>query len=187
MPHLIADSITRTRHRPKQELVGQGIANAISGFLGGLPRAGNTLGTVVDVRAGGPFSARVRLVALRGIYTVASSNRSVNALSVDIQEHEVVILDFSETDYMDDSAALVVGQLIDVAHAEDTECVVMGADGPVADSLHALDVLRRVPSDRFVADMVEARAVSVEIPGAWSRPAAGGNRSPMGRADSGLR
>ena len=286
---LIADSITRTRHRPNQELVAQGIGNAISGLLGGLPGAGNTLGTVVNARAGGltrvsgmtcavilfalvmglggfvegiplavlagilmkvgwdiidwrfltrirhvkreqlvvmittlgltvfldlvtavvvglvvagmasslklesleldrvvsvpllddnfladpksshemdPFSARVGLVAFRGIYTVASSNRLVRTLSVDIQEHEVVILDFTETDYMDDSAALVVGQLIDVALAEDTDCVVMGAEGPVADSLHALDVLRRVPSDRFVSDLEEARAVSVEILGA---------------------
>lgn len=285
---LIADSITRTRHRPDQELVGQGIGNAIAGFLGGLPGAGNTLGTVVNARAGGltrvsgmtcavilfalvmglgrfvesiplavlagiltkvgwdiidwkflvrvryikreqlvvmvttlgltvfldlvtavvvglvvagmvsalklesleldnvvsvplldntfledaegsgevdPFSARVGLVAFRGIYTVASSNKMVAALSVDIQEHEVVILDFSETDYMDDSAALVVGQLIDVAIAEDTECVVMGFEGPVTDSLHALDVLRRVPPDRFVSDMDEARAVSLKILG----------------------
>ena len=90
-----------------------------------------------------PFSARVGLVAFRGIYTVASSNQMVASLSVDIQEHEVVILDFSVTAYMDDSAALVVGQLIDVAIAEDTECIVLGLDGPVNDSLRALDVLAK--------------------------------------------
>ena len=73
-----------------------------------------------------------------------TSNKMVGTLSVDIQEHEVMILDCSETDYMDDSAALVVGQLIDAAIAEDTECVVMGVEGPVADSLQSLDVLRRV-------------------------------------------
>jgi len=94
---------------------------------------------------------------------VASSNRLVNTLSVDIRDHEVVILDFSETDYMDDSAALVVAQLIDVAIAEDTECVVMGADGPVATSLQPLDVLRRIPSGRFVSDMDEARAVALQL------------------------
>lgn len=283
---LIADSITRTRHRPDQELVGQGIGNAMAGLLGGLPGAGNTLGTVVNARAGGltrvsgmtcavilfaivmglgrfvegiplavlagilmkvgwdiidwrflvrirhvrreqlvvmvttlgltvfldlvtavvvglvvagmvsalklerleldnvvsapllddtflgdaagagqadPFSARVGLVVFRGTYTVASSNRLVNTLSVDIRDHEVVILDFSETDYMDDSAALVVAQLIDVAIAEDTECVVMGADGPVATSLQPLDVLRRIPSGRFVSDMDEARAVALQL------------------------
>ena len=72
----------------------------------------------------------------------------------------MVILDFSETNCMDDSAALVVGQLIDVAIAEDTECVVMGVEGPVADSLQSLDILRRLPPDHFVADMDETRAVS---------------------------
>ncbi|MCE2527002.1 MAG: STAS domain-containing protein [Actinomycetia bacterium] len=94
-----------------------------------------------------------------------TSNKMVGTLSVDIQEHEVVILDCSETDYVDDSAALVVGQLIDVAIAEDTECVVMGVEGPVADSLQSLDVLRRVPPDHFVADMDEARAVSSQLLG----------------------
>ena len=50
---LIADSITRTQHSPNRELVGQGIGNAIAGMIGGLPGAGATLGTVVNIRAGG--------------------------------------------------------------------------------------------------------------------------------------
>ena len=87
----------------------------------------------------------------------------VGTLSVDIRDHEVVILDFSGADYMDDSAALVVGQLIDVAIAEDTECIVLGLEGPVADSLQALDVLSRVPADRFVSDMDGARDLSRRI------------------------
>ena len=50
---LIADAMTRTRHNPNRELVGQGIGNVIAGFIGGLPGAGATLGTVVNIRAGG--------------------------------------------------------------------------------------------------------------------------------------
>ena len=50
---LIADAMTRTRHNPNRELVGQGIGNAIAGLVGGLPGAGATLGTVVNIRAGG--------------------------------------------------------------------------------------------------------------------------------------
>ena len=50
---LIADSITRTRHNPNRELIGQGIGNAIAGFIRALPGAGASLGTVVNIRAGG--------------------------------------------------------------------------------------------------------------------------------------
>jgi SulP family sulfate permease len=50
---LVADSITRTRHNSNRELIGQGIGNMIAGLIGGLPGAGATMRTVVNVRAGG--------------------------------------------------------------------------------------------------------------------------------------
>ena len=112
-----------------------------------------------------PFSARCGLVSFRGSFTVASSNRMFSTLSVDIQEHEVVILDFSETNYMDDSAAFVLEQLIDVAISENTECIVMGLEGAIATSLQKLDILRRVSSDRYVANMDEAREIAKRILG----------------------
>ena len=282
---LIADSMTRTRHNANRELVGQGIGNVIAGFIGGLPGAGATLGTVVNIRAGGrtqvsgvlraaillalvlglgryvehsprgsagilmkvgwdiidwrfmtrihrvqrehlvvmlltmgltvfldlvtavaigliaagmasarqferlelesvisvplldksfllsqeganevdAFSARVGLVALRGSFTVASSNKLINTISVDIRDHEVVILDFSDTVYVDDSAALVVEQLIDGAIAEDTACVVMGLAGLPATTLQALNVLRRVPEENFVETLDDARETARRI------------------------
>ena len=86
------------------------------------------------------------LVALRGSFSVASSNKLINTISVDIRDHEVVILDFSDTVYVDDSAALVVEQMIDSAIAEDTECIIMGLTGPPAATLRALNVLHRVPA-----------------------------------------
>ena len=296
---LVADSMTRTRHNPDRELVGQGIANVASGFIWGLPGAGATTGTVVNIRAGGrtrlsaamragiliglvlglgkyvetiplavmagilmkvgwdiidwrfltrirqvqrehilvmlitlgltvfldlitavaiglivagmasarqferleldsvisvplldrtffgksplsegepepspaqvggdgtdeedAFSARVGLVALRGSFTVASSNKLRNTISVDIQDHEVVILDFSDSVYIDDSAALVVEQMIDSAAAQDTECIVVGLSGPPAETLQALNVLDGVPEDHVVANLDEAREVA---------------------------
>ena len=283
---LIADSMTRTRHNPNRELVGQGIGNLAAGLIGGLPGAGATMGTVVNIRAGGrtqvsgvlrtailltlvlglgkyvetiplavlagilmkvgwdiidwrfltrihrvqrehllvmlitlgltvfldlvtavaigliaagmasarqferleldsvvsvplldrsflgsqedaeevdSFSARVGLVALRGSFTVASSNKLIDTISVDIRDHEVMILDFSGTVYMDDSAALVVEQLIDSAVAEDTQCIVMGLSGSPAATLKTLNVLRRVPADRFVATLDEARETAERI------------------------
>ena len=39
-------------------------------------------------------------MALRGNFTVASSVKLINTISVDIRDHEVVIIDFSETVYM---------------------------------------------------------------------------------------
>ena len=283
---LIADAITRTRHNPDRELIGQGIGNTIAGLIWGLPGAGATLGTVVNIRAGGrtqvsgvlraailltlvlglgkyveviphavlagilmkvgwdiidwrfitrihrvqrehllvmvitmgltvfvdlvtavvvgliaagmaysrqlerleldnvvsvplsdqsflmivedgddvdEFSARVGLVALRGSFSVASSVKLINAISLDIQEHEIVILDFSGTVSIDDSAALVVEQMIDIAIAEDTECIVMGLTGAPETALLSLNVLKRVPKDQFVADLDEAREVSQRI------------------------
>lgn len=50
---LVADTITRTRHDSNRELIGQGIGNIAAGLFGGLPGAGATMRTVVNVRAGG--------------------------------------------------------------------------------------------------------------------------------------
>lgn len=63
---VIADSLTRKEHDSNKELVGQGIANFISGLLGGLPGAGATMGTVVNVQSGArsPISGMVRAFIL---------------------------------------------------------------------------------------------------------------------------
>ena len=277
---LIADSMTRTSHNANRELVGQGLGTVATGLIQGLPGAGATMGTVVNIRAGGrtpvsgvvragillalvlglgryvesiphavlagilikvgwdiidwrfltrllsvqrehllvmlitlgltvfldlvtavaigliaagmasarqferleldsvisvplldqsflpesqdtdevdDFSARVGLIALRGSFSVASSNKLINTIGMDIQDHDVVILDFSNTVYMDDSAALVVEQLIDTAMEANTECIVMGLKGSPAVTLRALNALRHVPEDHFVDTVGEAR------------------------------
>ena len=74
-----------------------------------------------------------------------------------------MILDFSETSYIDDSAALVMEQLIDAAMEHDTECIVIGLDGLPSTSLQALDVLRRVPGDHFVQSFDDARAIAARL------------------------
>ena len=283
---LIADSITRERHNPNRELVGQGLGNALAGLFGGVPGAGATMGTVVNIRSGGRtrvagalcavlllavtlglgryvesiphavlagilikvgwdivdwrfmthlhrvqrehllvmvltlgltvfvdlvtavvlglvaagmasarqferleldnvisvplldatfltdstltegsdrFSARVGLVALKGTFTVASSNKLIATLGADVRDHEVVIIDFSETVYMDDSAAVIVEQLIDVAIDEETKCILVGTADLSHGSLQALDVLRRVPAGRCVDDLDEARKLAERL------------------------
>jgi SulP family sulfate permease len=49
---VIADSLTRTEHKSDKELIGQGIGNVVSGLFGGLPGAGATMGTVVNIQTG---------------------------------------------------------------------------------------------------------------------------------------
>ena len=278
--------MTRTRHDPNRELVGQGIGNMAAGFIGGLPGAGATMGTVVNIRSGGRtqvsgvlraaillalvlglgeyvesiphatlagilmkvgwdiidwrfitriryvqrehllvmlitlvltvfldlvtavaigliaagmasarqferleldsvvsvplldrnflaiqddpeepdnFSARVGLVALRGSFSVASSTKLINTISMDVRDHEVLILDFTDTVYMDDSAALVVEQLIDTAIDQGTGCIVMGLPGPPAVTLKVLNALRHVPEEHSVTNMDEAREATKRI------------------------
>ena len=66
---LVADSVTRTYHKPDRELVGQGIGNMVAGLFGGLPGAGATMRTVVNVRAGGktPISGALHALVLLAI------------------------------------------------------------------------------------------------------------------------
>ncbi len=63
---LVADNITRTQHDSDRELIGQGIGNLISGLFGGLPGAGATMRTVINVKTGGktPISGMVHALVL---------------------------------------------------------------------------------------------------------------------------
>jgi len=63
---LVADSMTRTEHDSNKEMIGQGIGNMAAGFFGGIPGAGATMRTVVNIRSGGnsSFSALVHSLTL---------------------------------------------------------------------------------------------------------------------------
>jgi SulP family sulfate permease len=50
---LVADNMTKTRHDSNRELVGQGIGNMASAVIGGLPGAGATMRTVINIKSGG--------------------------------------------------------------------------------------------------------------------------------------
>jgi SulP family sulfate permease len=85
---LVADQLTKVPHDSNRELVGQGIGNAVAGLFGGLPGAGATMRTVVNIRNGGhsrlsgaahsllllavllvfgPWAAQIPLAVLAGI------------------------------------------------------------------------------------------------------------------------
>jgi len=81
---VVADSLTRTEHDSNKELVGQGLANIASGLFGGLPGAGATMGTVVNIQAGGrsALSGIVRAVILMVVVLVAAPLASKIPLAV---------------------------------------------------------------------------------------------------------
>ncbi|WP_428273877.1 SulP family inorganic anion transporter [Candidatus Palauibacter sp.] len=283
---LVADSLTGTQHDSNRELVGQGLGNTIAGLFGGLPGAGATMGTVVNIRAGGltrmsgalravlllgvllglgrflepiphavlagilikvgwdiidwpllahlhrirrdhlfvlvltlgltvfvdlvtavaiglivagmaharqiesleldnvlsvplldrvffegvedtatmdDYSARVGLVALRGAFTVASSHKLVNVIGKDIKDHEIVIFDFSDATYLDDSAAMLIRQLLEVAAKSRTHVIVMAVSGSVEKTLRTLDILTGLPADHVVETMDQAREVALDL------------------------
>ena len=292
---LVVDSMTHTRHNPNRALLGQGIGNIASGLIGGLPGAGATLDSIVNIRAGGrtqvssvlragillalvlglaplvekiPHAvlagilmkvgwdivdrrflerihkvqkehlvimgltmgltvfldlitavaigliaagmassrkfefmemdnvvsvplldatflntpggttaqdeaadrstealdeARCGLVAMRGSFTVASSNKIIDALSVDIAEHELVVMDFSETVYMDDSAALTVQRMVNTALEGGSQVIVMGLQGRSADVMRAMGALDMVPKAHIVSNLDEAADLATRI------------------------
>ncbi len=65
---VIADNMTKTRHKSNRELIGQGIGNMLAAIFGGIPGAGATKGTVVNINAGG----KTRISgAIHGLFLLA--------------------------------------------------------------------------------------------------------------------
>ena len=81
---VVADSLTRTEHNSNKELVGQGLANIASGLFGGLPGAGATMGTVVNIQAGGrsALSGLIRALILMVVVLAAAPLASMIPLAV---------------------------------------------------------------------------------------------------------
>ena len=81
---VVADSLTRTEHDSNKELIGQGLGNVMSGLFGGLPGAGATMGTVVNIQAGGrsALSGIVRALILMLVILLAAPLASQIPLAV---------------------------------------------------------------------------------------------------------
>jgi SulP family sulfate permease len=75
---VVADNMTKTKHKPNKELVGQGIGNSIAAVFGGIPGAGATIRTVVNITSGGKtklsgmIAGVLLFVILLGLGPVAS-------------------------------------------------------------------------------------------------------------------
>ncbi len=116
-----------------------------------------------EEQPGDLFDARVGLVVLGGSLTVASSHKLVSAIGPEIRDHEIVIFDFSGARYIDDSAAVVLECLIDLANDAGTACIVTGLEGGAAQTLHSLHSLKDVPGDRIVQTREDARRLAGRI------------------------
>ena len=75
---VVADNMTKTKHKPNKELIGQGIGNTIASIFGGIPGAGATIRTVVNINSGGKtklsgmIAGIMLLVILLGLGPIAS-------------------------------------------------------------------------------------------------------------------
>ena len=106
------------------------------------------------------YSARVGFVRLKGNFTVASSQKLYGVIGEDIKDHEIVIFDFTDALHIDDSAAMMISRLIITAGKQETQCIVMGLSGSVAQTLRALNSLRDLPREQVVDTIDEARDVA---------------------------
>ncbi len=111
-----------------------------------------------------PYRARVGLLSLRGRYSIASAREIVRVISPDLAEHEVVIFDFTETEAMDDNAALAMEELINGSVlGQDKGCIVAGLSADLQKTLTALGVFDRLPEESFAVDLDEAKRAVAQM------------------------
>ncbi len=81
---VVADNMTKTQHDSNKELIGQGIGNAAAGLIGGLPGAGATMRTVVNIRSGGKtrLSGMIHSVVLLAVLLGAGAYAKLIPLPV---------------------------------------------------------------------------------------------------------
>ena len=95
-----------------------------------------------------------------GRVTVASARELSRILRLDIRGHQYTIFDMSRTVYVDDSAAVMIGELTNTAMAQQSRTIaVAGITPAVSDIVHAMGVFDRVPAGNFAADAEEAKRI----------------------------
>lgn len=117
----------------------------------------------IGVKIDDPFSARVGLVSLEGMFSVASSSKLVEIVSRDIKDHEAVIFDFEHTTYIDDSVAMTIEQLVESADEQNTSFIVTNLTGDVSKTVHSLNILRLVPDNQITDTMEDAKLVATQL------------------------
>ena len=107
-----------------------------------------------------PFQARTGLVVFPDRVTVASARELSRILRLDIRGHQYSIFDMSRTVYLDDSAAVMIGDLVGVAIARQARTIVIAGLNPdLSGTIRSMGVLDRVPAENFALDMEEAKQI----------------------------
>ena len=107
-----------------------------------------------------PFQARTGLVVFPERVTVASGREVSRIVRPDIRGHQIVVFDMSRTVYLDDSASVIIGELVQIAMAQRSRTfIIAGLTDSVANTLHSMGLLDRVPKEHFAVDMEEAMQI----------------------------
>ena len=107
-----------------------------------------------------PFQARTGLVVFPERVTVASGREVSRIVRPDIRGHQIVVFDMSRTVYLDDSASVIIGELVQIAMAQRSRTfIIAGLTDSVANTLHSMGLLDRVPNEHFAVGMEEAMQI----------------------------
>ena len=110
-----------------------------------------------------PYSTRTGLICLNGIISIASKTKLVNSTAEDIKDHEVIIFDFTATQFIDDDIALVIEQLTEVAAHDNISIIMCGFSESIFKTMIALNVLNLVPDDHIVDSLEDAKQLARQI------------------------
>ena len=107
-----------------------------------------------------PFQASTGLVIFPDRVTVASAREVSRIVRPDIRGQQIVVFDMSRTVYVDDSAAVIIGELIQIAMTQKSRTfIICGLTKDVDNTLNSMGLLDRVPKENFAADMEGAKQI----------------------------
>ncbi|MCY3879939.1 MAG: SulP family inorganic anion transporter [Rhodobacteraceae bacterium] len=110
-----------------------------------------------------PFSTRVGLLAFRGSFSVASSQRLAELLEFDIRGHEVAIFDLSGMTHTDDSAAYLLKLLLRKAGTLGIDVIICGVPEQLRAAFDAFDVFQEIPETRITSTREQAQTIASKL------------------------
>jgi SulP family sulfate permease len=96
---VVADNMTKTKHKPNKELIGQGIGNTIAALFGGIPGAGATIRTVVNIDSGGKTRLSGMLSGLMLLFILLALGPLASKIPAAVLAGILVTVGFGVMDY----------------------------------------------------------------------------------------